>query len=210
MENRDNKIELWKDAIPRMNEEDLEFLLDFSECFDSKLVKMAKTRYKQLTKPQDDDDEETNMAVVKSIASEVFDILEELGCPGKYDEDRDIAFTYKDSNFYITTYEDAPEFIDIWEYSWKRVNLNNADEVTKVHHAINSVNWIGEISACYTFNDSNEMCIHFGTRTFFLAHIPNSGKFLKYLLERFFDTHHFFEDKIQMLYEKEQSGKIAS
>ncbi len=34
MEHQDKKLEIWKEAIPRMNEEDLEFILDFPECFE--------------------------------------------------------------------------------------------------------------------------------------------------------------------------------
>ena len=34
MEHQDKKLEVWKEAIPRMNEEDLEFILDFPECFE--------------------------------------------------------------------------------------------------------------------------------------------------------------------------------
>jgi hypothetical protein len=208
MENREKKQALWKEAIPRMNEEDLEFLLDFSECFDPKLVKMAKARYTELTKPQDD--EEIHVAVVDSLASDVFEILEEMECTGEYDKDGEIVFSYKDSNFYITTYEDNHQFIEIWEYSWKRINMNNIDEVTKAYRAINFVNCMGDISVSYSFNDNDEMCIHFGTRTLFFAHIPNRKGYLEYLLERFFDAHKFFEHKMQTFYEKEHPSERAN
>ena len=45
MEHQDKKLEIWKEAIPRMNEEDLEFILDFPECFDPKVLRMVKKRY---------------------------------------------------------------------------------------------------------------------------------------------------------------------
>ena len=205
MEHQDKKLEIWKEAIPRMNEEDLEFLLDFSECFDPKLVKMAKARYSELTKPQDE--EEINVAVFNSLASDVFEILEEMECTGEYDKDGEIVFSYKDSDFYIKTYEDNHQFIEIWEYSWKQVNMNNADEVTKVYRAINFVNCMGDISVSYSFNENNEMCIHFGTRTLFFAHIPNRKGYLEYLLERFFDAHKLFGYKLQRLYEEEHPNE---
>ena len=31
MEHQDKKLEIWREAIPKMNEEDLEFILDFPE-----------------------------------------------------------------------------------------------------------------------------------------------------------------------------------
>lgn len=208
MENRNKKLELWKEAIPRMNEEDLEFLLDFSECFDAKLVKMAKARYTEITKPQDE--EEVHVVVVDSLASDVFEILEEMECAGKYNEDGEIVFSYKDSTFYITIHEDEHPFIEIWEYCGKRVDMNNVDEVTKAHQAINSVNCMGDISVIYTFNDKNEMCVHFGTRTLFFDHIPNRKGYLEYLLARFFDAHRFFEHKMQTFYGEEPFGKTVN
>lgn len=208
MENRDKKLALWKEAIPRMNEEDLEFLLDFSECFDAKLVKMAKARYTEITKPQDEED--LHVAVVDSLVSDVFEILEEMECAGKYDEDGEIVFSYKDSTFYITINEDEHPFIEIWEYCWKRFDKNNVDEVTKVHRAINSVNCMGDISVNYAFNNKNEMCVHFGTRTLFFDLIPNRKGYLEYLLERFFDAHRYFEHKMQTFYGEEPFGKTVN
>jgi hypothetical protein len=66
---------------------------------------------------------------------------------------------------------------------------------------------MGDISVSYSYNDNNEMCIHFGTRTLFFAHIPNRKGYLEYLLERFFDAHKFFEHKIQTFYEEEDPNE---
>lgn len=208
MKNQNKKLALWKEAIPRMNEEDLEFLLDFSECFDPKLVKMAKARYTEITKPQDEED--AHVAVVDSLESDVFKILEEMECNWKYDDDGDIVFSYKGYDFYITTEEENQTFIEIWEYSWKRVDLNDAAEVTRAYRAINYVNYMGDINVIYTFNDKNEMWIHFGTRALFFAYIPNRKGYLEYLLRRFFVAHEHFEDKMQTLYGEEHSGEIVN
>ena len=45
---------------------------------------MAKTRYTELTKPQNE--EEIHVAVVDSLASDVFEILEEMECTDKVRE----------------------------------------------------------------------------------------------------------------------------
>ena len=57
MEHQDKKLEIWKEAIPRMNEEDLEFILDFPECFEPKVLRMVKRRYDKITKPEDGEEE---------------------------------------------------------------------------------------------------------------------------------------------------------
>ena len=57
MEHQDKKLEIWKEAIPRMNEEDLEFILDFPECFEPKVLRMVKKRYEKITKPENGEEE---------------------------------------------------------------------------------------------------------------------------------------------------------
>ena len=178
MEHQDKKLEIWREAIPRMNEEDLEFILDFPECFDPKVLRMVKKRYDKITKPED---------------GEAYD----------FDEDGDIHFEYQDEDFYIIVGEET-QFINIWEYGWKVVNLNDAKEVARLRQAICSANLLGDISTNYTIReDINEIHVNCGTRVLFFEHIPNRKGYLEYLLDRFFFAHQFLEYKMQQLYEKE-------
>jgi hypothetical protein len=201
MENLDKKVAIWKEAIPRMNEDDLEFILDFPECFDPKMLKMVKARYDKLTKL--DDDEEEYETVEDSLEYDVLNILEEMGCSYNYDKDGDLHFEYKDEDFYITVSRNS-QFIEIWNYGWKIVDLNNAHEVAKIHQAISYANFLGDISTNYTIReDSNEMQINSGTRSLFFEHIPNRKDYLEYLLDRIFLAHEFVEHKLQLLYEED-------
>ena len=40
-----HKLAVWEDAVTRMNEEDLEFILDFPECFEPQILKLVKSRH---------------------------------------------------------------------------------------------------------------------------------------------------------------------
>lgn len=208
MEKTDKRIALWKEAIPRMNEEDLEFILDFSECFEPQMVKMVKARYKQMSITPDDENENQNGE--EDVVGAVFNILDEMGCQSKYDKDGDIQFFYQDESFFITGDEDNP-FIDIWEYNWMQVSLNEINKISVLRQAINEINHIGDITITYSIDkDCNEIHVHCGTRILFFSFIPNRKGYLEYVLNRFFDTHRFLEGRLQELYEIKYSNEITS
>ena len=205
MEHQDKKLEIWREAIPRMNEEDLEFILDFPECFDPKVLNMVKKRYDKITKPEDGEDEYKE--VEETLEDAVLRILKEMNCPYDFDEDGDIHFEYQDEDFYIIIGEET-QFINIWEYGWKVVNLNDTKEVARLRQAICSANLLGDISTNYTIReDINEIHVNCGTRVLFFEHIPNRKGYLEYLLDRFFCAHQFLEYKLQQLYEKEHPNE---
>ena len=134
-------------------------------------------------------------------------ILREMNCSYDFDEDGDIHFEYQDEDFYIIVGEET-QFINIWEYGWKVVNLNDAKEVARLRQAICSANLLGDISTNYTIReDINEIHVNCGTRVLFFEHIPNRKGYLEYLLDRFFFAHQFLEYKMQQLYEKEHPNE---
>ena len=205
MEHQDKKLEVWKEAIPRMNEEDLEFILDFPECFDPKVLRMVKKRYDKITKPEDG--EEEYEVVEETLKDAVLRILKEMNCPYDFDEDGDIHFEYQDEDFYIIIGEET-QFINIWEYGWKVVNLNDTKEVARLRQAICGANYLGDISINYTIReDTNEIHVNCGTRALFFDYIPNRKGYLEYLLDRFFCAHQFLEYKMQQLYEEDHPNE---
>ena len=88
MEHQDKKLEIWREAIPRMNEEDLEFILDFPECFEPKVLRMVKKRYEKITKPENGEEEYEE--VEETLKDAVLRILREMDCSYDFDEDGDI------------------------------------------------------------------------------------------------------------------------
>ncbi len=192
MNKEQKRLALWKEAIPRMNEEDLEFILDFSECFEPQIVKMVETRYKKMT---DLTEEEKDAPNDDNIIYSVFSVLNEMECPAKFDRDGDIQFTFQDEDFFITAGEDGP-FIDIWEYNWMQVSLNEVYKVSKLRQAINDINSIGDIATTYSVNkECHEFHVHCGAKILFYSYIPNRRGYLAYVLRRFFDTHRLLEEQ---------------
>ena len=188
MEHQDKKLEIWKEAIPRMNEEDLEFILDFPECFEPKVLKMVRTRYDKITKPEDGEEEYEE--VEETLKDAVLRILREMDCSYDFDEDGDIHFEYQDADFYITV-DDNNQFIEIWNCGWKRVNLNDTNAVSKLKQAISVANFMGDICINYSiYKDTNELAVNCGTRTLFFEHIPNAHQFLEYKMQQLYEKEH--------------------
>ena len=192
MNKEQKRLALWKEAIPRMNEEDLEFILDFSECFEPKMVKMVEAQYKKMSNPVDDEEDDSND---DNIICSVFSVLNEMECPAKFDRDGDIQFTFQDEDFFITAGDDGP-FIDIWEYNWMQVSLNEVYKVSMLRQAINDINSIGDIATTYSVNkECHEFHVHCCAKILFFSYTPNRRGYLEYVLRRFFDTHRLLEEQ---------------
>ena len=167
MENQDKKLEIWKEAIPRMNEEDLEFILDFPECFETKVLRMVKARYDKLTKP--DDDEEEFEAVEESLEDEMLIILEEMGCEYELDEDDSINFFLNLDSYSeeVKPIIEGVEFnimfgknnrnIIVNEGCWKQINFDDEDEGGRLLGAINRANAAFFVTSFYNLNSDTRM-----------------------------------------------------
>lgn len=193
------KLAIWKEAILRMNEEDLEFILDFPECFEPQILKLAKHRLKEKSPFQDEECREEDI----TIEAAVFGTLNEMGCKYDIDEDGDIQFKYKNEEFSIFLHEDRP-FITIMKYNLLTINLDNYHEVSQMYSAINSTNNNGHIIVTYHINkENNKVYVHSHTTTLFSTFIPNLVGYLELLLTYFFYTQQFLKDKMAEIYETE-------
>ena len=198
----EKKLALWERSIPRLNEEDLEFILDFSECFEPQIIEMVEARYKKLSEPSEDeeepDDGEENMYGV------VHEILTEMGCQSKLDRDGDFQFTFKDEEFFIRVSEERP-FIDVWKYNWMSVSLDEMDKASLLRRVINETNAVGDIATIYSVDkDEHVIKVHCITNILFISYIPNRKAYLEYILDRFFDTRKLLEERLLKLYEEKQ------
>ena len=194
------KLTIWKYAVKRMNEEDLEFILDFPECFEPQILKLAEQRLKEISEPQDDDyDEEED-----TIEAAVLENLDELGCEYEIDEDGEIQFEYKNEKFSIIPHEDRP-FITILKHNLLIIDLDNYHEVTKMYSAINTTNNNSHIVVTYHINkEDNKVYVYSHTTTLFDTYIPNRVGYFELLLTYFFYTQQFLKDQMAEIYEKEQ------
>ena len=201
----EKKQAIWKDAVKRMNEEDLEFILDFPECFEPQIIQLVKSRQKEIALPQNNEVESEIVEETKEDA--VLRILDELKCPYEIDEDGDIQFDYQDENFVIVDTEEDKPFIHILKYNWLTVSMDDIDEVSRLYNAINTTNNNGYITVTYSINeDDRKIYVHFGTAILFFSFIPNCKGYLKLMLTYFFHTRRMLEEDMQKLLEEKYAA----
>ena len=168
MENQDKKLEIWKEAIPRMNEEDLEFILDFPECFESKVLKMVKARYDKLTKIDDDEEEEFE-EVDDSLEYDMIVVLEEMGYKYEHEEDGSIRIFLNLERYTeeVRSIAEGVEFdimlddknrnIIVNEGCWKQIDTDDDDEGVRLLEAINHANAGFRVNTFYNYNNETRM-----------------------------------------------------
>jgi hypothetical protein len=201
MDISDQKLAVWKDAVKRMNEEDLEFILDFPECFEPKILKLVRSRMKDMHQSEDDEEGEYIEPTLEDL---VCDTLDEIGCDHHYDSDGDICLKYQDEDFFITIDEDDDFFIEINKYNWITVSMKDYNEVSRLYDAVNIVNRNGYVAVTYTKSEDNrEIYVHFNTTILFALFIPNLKGYLDMRLTLFLQIYRALKEKMGELYEKE-------
>lgn len=202
----DKKLDRWKEAIPRMNEEDLEFILDFPECFDPPILKMVKSRMKELSRHQDDEEEDDEYVEI-TLDTLVCMTLNDIGCQYEYDEDGDIAFDFHDERFTILIDEKGKPFIQILKTNWLSVRLEDYNEVAKLYQTINRINNNGQITATYTIDKAEGFIyVHFLTTVLFTDDIPALGSYLQAILTSFFDVRRELDRQMEALSEEKSKN----
>jgi hypothetical protein len=201
MDISDHKLAVWKDAVKRMNEEDLEFILDFPECFEPKILKLVRSRMKDMHQSEDDEEGEYIEPTLEDL---VCDTLDEIGCDHHYDSDGDICLKYQDEDFFITIDKDDDFFIEINKYNWITVSMKDYNEVSRLYDAVNIVNRNGYVAVTYTKSEDNrEIYVHFNATILFASFIPNLEGYLDMRLTLFLHTYKALKEKMGELYEKE-------
>jgi hypothetical protein len=184
-----------------MNEEDLEFILDFPECFEPKILKLVRSRMKDMHQSEDDEEGEYIEPTLEDL---VCDTLDEIGCDHHYDSDGDICLKYQDEDFFITIDKDDDFFIEINKYNWITVSMKDYNEVSRLYDAVNIVNRNGYVAVTYTKSEDNrEIYVHFNATILFASFIPNLEGYLDMRLTLFLHTYKALKEKMGELYEKE-------
>jgi hypothetical protein len=196
-----HKLAVWEDAVTRMNEEDLEFILDFPECFEPQILKLVKSRMEAMHQPDDDEEDEYIEPTLEDLVCET---LYEMDCDYHYDSDRDICLKYQDEDFIISIDKKNDLFIQIYKYNWITVSMKDYNEASRLYDAINIVNRNGFIAVTYTKSEDNrEISVHFNTTILFASFIPNLQGYLDMRLTLFFHTYRALKEKMGELYEEE-------
>lgn len=210
----EKKLSVWKESIPRMNEEDLEFILEFSECFEPQILKLVKSRLEEMKSPQGysndyydhcDDKEEENESSIpehEAMRDMVMKCLNELGCSCELDEEGDIDFYFQGEFFNISLGENH-HYIEILDYCWKKVSLDDTEEVERLKHAVNYANSNCSITTAY-LTDDDFIKVYCKTSILYRPMISNIKEYLDIRLNNFFLAHDLVNSEMTLMAERDR------
>lgn len=208
----EKKLEKWKEAIPRMNEEDLEFILDFPECFEPQILKLVKSKLKEMASHQDyskdyydhcdNKEDELSIPEHEAMRDMVMKSLKELGCSCKLDEEGDIDFYFQGELFNISLGEDH-HYIEILDYCWKKVSLDDTEEVERLKHAVNYANSSCNITTVY-LTDDEYIRVYCKTSILYRPMISNIKDYLDTRLHNFFLAHDLVNSEMVLMAERDK------
>ena len=103
------------------------------------------------------------------VMESVIKILKDLGWECGLDEDGNIVFCLADTNsysdevnlyfnnacFYIT-YDDSLDYIEIYEYCWKKVKIDEYEKVLRLKWAINKANFGSNVTTYSYINEEEQ------------------------------------------------------
>lgn len=177
MERTKTKNQLdWEKAINLMSRDELYFVIEHPEGYYPAFLKMAKVKMEELSSLPE---HEAMKAVVKNI-------LEDMGCPCTIGEDGLINFYFQGSKFFISL-EEGNHYIDICEYAWEAVSLDDANEVERLKHSINEANNKCSVTTAYEIDEEKKkLCAFCSTSILYRPMITNLKDYLQLRLHNFF------------------------
>lgn len=174
----------WKKAIGRMTKDELQFALEHPDGYYPEFLELANAALKRLSPLPD---HEAMKITVKNC-------LEELGCPCETDEEGDLSFWFQGEKFYILL-ED--HYLDIWDYCWKSVKLENDEEVDTLKRAVNKANGDCSITSLYTiFEEDQTVVVSSTTSILYRPMIANLKDYLYIRLSNFFLAHEIINSEM--------------
>ena len=141
----------------------------------------------------------------------LLETLTAIGCQykiGEGDDDR-IRFAYQGENFVVAADNQRP-YINIWDYAWGSVELDDIDEVSRLRKAINVANWQNSVTTVFTIDkENNSIDVHCKTTIILIPELPDIVDYMKVELGEFFRAHRLVGNEMARLREKEEAVEQA-
>ena len=152
-----------------------------------------------------------NMEQKKGTRDLLLETLTAIGCQykiGEGDDDR-IRFAYQGENFVVAADNQRP-YINIWDYAWGSVELDDIDEVSRLRKAINVANWQNSVTTVFTIDkENNSIDVHCKTTIILIPELPDIVDYMKVELGEFFRAHRLVGNEMARLREKEEAVEQA-
>ena len=166
----------WEKSLNRMNYGEIERIVADPDIYYKEYYNLAKKKM----------DELSSVPEYKAMKEMVRECLEELGCKCSDGEDGEIEFMFQGRDFYVEL-EEGHHYIDINQYCWKRVLLENVEEVERLKHAVNYANTRSSITTVYFIDDEEKYIkIYYKTCILYRPMISNLKDHLEIRLNNFF------------------------
>ena len=196
MSDTNSKLHLrkWQNRINRLSYGELENIIATPDIYNPDYWELAKKRMDKLSSVQEHE-------VMRDLVKQC---LKEMGCPCKVTKDGDLDFYFQGSHFLITLSVDH-HYLDIEEFCWKKVRIDNTEVVKQLKLAVNYANSNCSVITYYdTDIDEQYLCLYCTTHILYRPAISNLKDYLDIRLNNFFFAHDLVNSEMTLMAEREK------
>ncbi|MCR5069494.1 MAG: hypothetical protein K6A78_06850 [Prevotella sp.] len=198
MSDTNSKLHLrkWQNRINRLSYGELENIIAAPDIYNPDYWELAKKRMDKLSSVQEHE-------VMRDLVKQC---LKEMGCPCKVTKDGDLDFYFQGSHFLITLSVDH-HYLDIEEFCWKKVRIDNTEVVKQLKLAVNYANSNCSVITYYdTDIDEQYLCLYCTTHILYRPAISNLKDYLDIRLNNFFFAHDLVNSEMTLMAEREKKN----
>lgn len=198
MSDTNSKLHLrkWQNRINRLSYGELENIIATPDIYNPDYWELAKKRMDKLSSVQEHE-------VMRDLVKQC---LKEMGCPCKVTKDGDLDFYFQGSHFLITLSGDH-HYLDIEEFCWKKVRIDNTEVVKQLKLAVNYANSNCSVITYYdTDIDEQYLCLYCTTHILYRPAISNLKDYLDIRLNNFFFAHDLVNSEMTLMAEREKKN----
>lgn len=199
MSDTNSKLHLrkWQNRINRLSYGELENIIATPDIYNPDYWELAKKRMDKLSSVQEHE-------VMRDLVKQC---LKEMGCPCKVTKDGDLDFYFQGSHFLITLSGDH-HYLDIEEFCWKKVRIDNTEVVKQLKLAVNYANSNCSVITYYdTDIDEQYLCLYCTTHILYRPAISNLKDYLDIRLNNFFFAHDLVNSEMTLMAEREKKDQ---
>ena len=200
MSDTNSKLHLrkWQNRINRLSYGELENIIATPDIYNPDYWELANKRMDKLSSVQE-------YEVMRDLVKRC---LKEMGCPCKVTKDGDLDFYFQGSHFLITLSVDH-HYLDIEEFCWKKVRIDNTEVVKQLKLAVNYANSNCSVITYYdTDIDEQYLCLYCTTHILYRPAISNLKDYLDIRLNNFFFAHDLVNSEITLMAEREKRDQF--
>ena len=192
--NSKSPLKEWQKSINELSYGELQNIVDNPDIYNPDYLELAKNRMEKLS----------SIPEYKVMKDLVKKCLKELGCQCKIDEEGDLDFYFQGENFAIMLREEH-HYIDILDYCWKKVSLDDTEEVERLKHSINYANSNSSVTTSYFIDkDTREIGAYCRTSILYRPTITNIKDYLATRLCNFFLAHDLVNSEMTLMAERDK------